>query len=89
MRGDSGNIYTDSRLVHQDDLCVRFPAVLVEGPDFQHLLHVYEEDGYWKVWLNTQDMEFTGLCIAVADTRAAAVAQATAVCLAVVAELGR
>lgn len=87
MRGDSGfvteEVAAQQRAAQQDDVCVKYPAVLVEG----HLLHVFEESGEWHVWVNTEDMEFTGLCIGVGDTRDAAVAQAVAVCEAVAAEL--
>lgn len=71
MFGSTGFIHQQA--THQDDVCARFPAVLVAR---RHLLHVFEEYGQWKVWLNTEDMEFTGLCVGVGATREAAVAQA-------------
>lgn len=43
-----------------------------------HLVHVYEQGGEWHVWLNTEDLEFTGLCIGLGPTRDAAVVQAVA-----------
>lgn len=61
----------------------QYPSVLVEG----HLLHVCEMHGEWQVWLNTEDMDFTGLCVAAGSTRAAVVAEAVRVFEAVVAEL--
>lgn len=61
----------------------QYPSVLVEG----HLLHVCEMHGEWEVWLNTEDMEFTGLCVSVAPTREAAVAEAVRVFEAAAAEL--
>lgn len=88
MFGSTGYLHHEALIEHQraqqqEDVCARFPAVLVNG----HLVHVFEEYGQWKVWLNTEDMEFTGLCIAVAETRDQAVAQAVAVCEAVAAHL--
>lgn len=61
----------------------QYPSVLVEG----HLLHVCEMDGHWQVWLNTEDAEFTGLCVSAETTRDAVVAEAVRVFEAVVAEL--
>lgn len=61
-----------------------FPAVLVDG----HLVHVCEyRPGQWQVWLNTEALEFDGLCIGVGTTRDAAVAQAVAALEAVVEHL--
>lgn len=54
------------------EACEAFPSVLVKG----HLVHVYEQDGQWAVWLNCEDCEFTGLCIGIGPTRDAAVQQA-------------
>lgn len=61
----------------QLDACDRasreFPAVeLLSG----QRLHVYEEDGEWHVWLNTEAADFDGLCLAVERTRALATAAA-------------
>ena len=83
MRGDSGFLYQDTIQAANDRACENYPAVSIEG----HLLHVYLQGGEWHVWLNTEDMEFTGLCIGIAPTRDAAIAQAVAVCEAVAAEL--
>lgn len=87
MQGHSGFL-TPERAAElmaekQDDLTVKYPAVSVDG----HLVHVFEEDGHWCVWLNTEDMEFTGLCIGVGSTRDLALAQAVGVCEAVAAHL--
>lgn len=60
-----------------------YPSILVEG----HLLHVFEQDSFWSVWLNCEDMPFTGLCIGTGATRDIAVQQAVAVCEAVAAKL--
>jgi hypothetical protein len=60
-----------------------YPAVLVEG----HLLHVCELHGEWEVWVNTEDAEFTGLCVSAAPTRDEAVSHAVKVLEAVVAQL--
>lgn len=51
-----------------------YPAVLVAD----HLVHVYKDSDGWKVWLNCNDMEFTGLCIGFGQTRDDACAQAVA-----------
>jgi hypothetical protein len=53
----------------------RYPSVLVAG----HLLHVFETRGEWEVWLNTEDADFTGLCVSVAATRQDAIANAVRV----------
>lgn len=53
----------------------QYPSVLVAG----RLLHVFEMDGEWQVWLNTEDMDFTGLCVSVGDTRDEATAAAVRV----------
>lgn len=83
MFGSSGFITEEEiarrRAERQNEVCVKYPAVLVEG----HLVHVFEEAGAWHVWLNTKDMEFTGLCIGVGASRDEAVAQAVTVLSAV------
>lgn len=79
----SNSVFVTAETVRQveqtNDLVDLFPPVLVEG----HLVHVFEEGGEFSVWLNTEDMAFTGLCIGVGKTREEAVAQAVAVCEAV------
>lgn len=49
-----------------------YPPVEVEG----YLLHVFQRDGEWDVWLNTEASCFDGLCLGVASTRDEAVRQA-------------
>lgn len=84
MHGNTGFIHRDPVVEDANDrACRLYPAELVEG----HLVHVYEGGGEWHVWLNCEDMEFTGLCIGIGDTRDAAVAQAVAVLEAVAAYL--
>ena len=52
------------------------------------LLHVFKEGGRWSVWLNCEDADFTGICVA-ADhcSRDAAIAEAVRVFEAAVEEL--
>jgi len=50
----------------------RFPQIIIRDCG----LHVCEIGGEWQVWLNTDDATFTGLCVAVGDTRDEAVAEA-------------
>jgi hypothetical protein len=50
-------------------------------------LHVCHMDGEWQVWLNTEDADFTGLCVSVGQTRDDAVAGAVHALEAAVAEL--
>ncbi len=89
MRGDSGFL-TDEMVVQRqvernDAISELYPAVLIDG----HLVHVFTEGREWCVWLNTEDTEFSGLCIGVGATRDEAVAQAVKVCEAVAAHLQR
>jgi hypothetical protein len=73
-----------SRTLDSNDQASRdYPSVLVAG----HLVHVYKQDGEWSVWLNCEDMDFTGLCIGIGKTRNRAVADAVAALEAVVAKL--
>lgn len=60
-----------------------FPSVLVDG----HLVHVFQRDSEWCVWVNTEDMDFTGLCIGVGTTRDKAVQQAVTALEAITAHL--
>lgn len=87
MYGSSGCLTTEEiarrRADRQEDVTVKYPSVLVNG----HLVHVYQEDETWHVWLNTQDMEFTGLCIGVGPSRDAAIGKALAVLAGVAFEL--
>lgn len=66
-----------------DEAREKYPSVLVEG----HLLHVCFIFDEWQVWLNTEDAEFTGLCVAVGATRDEAVESAVKVLEAVVERL--
>jgi hypothetical protein len=87
MRGDSGFVTDEIARLQatqaQEDLCVKFPAVLVAG----HLLHVFQEGDDWSVWINTEDMEFTGLCVGVGATREDAALQAIVVLEAIIDKL--
>jgi hypothetical protein len=50
-----------------------YPSSLVAG----HRLHVFKWDvNDWQVWLNTEEMDFDGICIGVGQTRGKAVAEA-------------
>lgn len=60
-----------------DDASERYPSVTITRA---HRLHVYEQGGYWCVWLNTEASDFDGLCLSVDEpTRAHAVAEAARV----------
>lgn len=41
-----------------------------------HSVHVYEQDGVWHVWLNTEIADFDGVCLGVGPTRDEAVSRA-------------
>jgi hypothetical protein len=59
-----------------DDASERYPAAVLPTGE---RLHVYEQAGEWHVWLNCEDADFTGICVAVAPTRDEAIARAVAV----------
>lgn len=48
------------------------PSIEVAG----HLLHVAKMNAGWEVWVNCEDMDFTGLCVGVGDTAKEAVQEA-------------
>lgn len=52
------------------------PSILVAGTN---LLHVCTMGGEWEVWLNTEDADFTGLCLAAGGDRQTAVTEAVRV----------
>jgi hypothetical protein len=60
---------------HNDASSNAYPSRLTTAGN---RVHVFERDGEWDVWLNTEDMDFTGLCIGSGETREAAVADAVA-----------
>src|SRR4051794_396920 len=62
----------------------RQPAVRLSTGE---LLHVYQDDEGWWVWLNTEVSEFDGLCVGAGTTRDGAVAAAVQVFEAAIAEL--
>lgn len=66
-----------------DEAEEQYPPVLVDG----HLLHIFKRDDEWDIWLNTEDLCFTGLCIGTGKTRDEAVAQAVRALEAAVEEL--
>lgn len=68
------NRYPSSITDQNEEAERAFPPVEVKG----HLLHVFQRDGEWNVWLNTEDMCFTGLCIGIGASRDEAVRQAVA-----------
>ncbi len=78
MRGDNGYLHGGNagggKTISQqnDEASEQYPSVLIE----RHLLHVYEQGGEWHVWLNCEDMDFTGLCLGLGATRDEAVEQA-------------
>jgi len=59
------------------------PSVLVEGA----LVHVCEMSGDYEVWINCEDADFTGLCIAAAPFRYEAIAEAVKTLRAIVRHL--
>lgn len=63
----------------------KFPSVALSTGE---RLHVFEmSPSTWEIWLNCEDSDFTGICVAVGDTRADVVAAAVKVFEAAVAEL--
>jgi len=63
----------DAAMRAVDAAIAEYPAVLL--PTGQRL-HVFCQGGAWDVWLNCEDADFTGICVAVQGTRAEAVADA-------------
>jgi hypothetical protein len=63
----------------------RFPSVNLSTGERLHIFEV--APGTWEVWLNCEDADFTGICVAVAKTRQDAVTHAVAVFEAAVEEL--
>lgn len=62
----------------QEQASTDYPSILVDG----HRLHICLTDRRWEVWINTDERDFDGLCIASAPTRAGAVAAARVTVLA-------
>ena len=69
----------NSIIAANDEASNESPSVLIAG----HLVHVFRRGRDWEVWLNTEDMNFTGLCICVGTTRSQAVTPAVAALTAV------
>lgn len=61
-----------------------YPSVLIEG----HLVHVCLNADEWEVWINCEDMDFTGLCIGVGLTRDIALKEALRALESIVEHLG-
>lgn len=49
-----------------------YPSVVVNGCT----LHICQIDGEWQIWLNTEDADWTGVCISAGHTRDEAVSDA-------------
>jgi hypothetical protein len=64
---------------------LRFPAVTLPTGERLHVFEMHTD--CWEVWLNCEDADFTGICVAVEKTRQAAIARAVAVFEAAVDEL--
>ncbi len=62
----------------QEKASANYPAVLIDG----HRLHVCETDRRWEVWVNTDERDFDGICIAVGSSRDSAVGSARVTLLA-------
>lgn len=86
MRGSSGFIHQqsvaslpepqqDAAMSHVDQAVDKYPAVRLSTGQ---RLHVFADanETEWEVWLNCEDMDFTGICVAVARTRQEAVTEA-------------
>lgn len=73
----------DAAMSAVDEAIARFPSTLVAG----HRLHVCQIDGEWQLWLNTEEAEFTGLCLTAGATREVVVAEAIESLEAVIATL--
>lgn len=51
----------------QADLSELFPSVRTAHG---HRVHVFEDEvGEWCAWLNTEDLDFTGLCLAIGKSK--------------------
>ena len=71
-------------LLEQDIASRDYPSVVITG---QRLHTFYNTELGWQVWLNAEDRDFTGCCIAVGETREAAEAEAATVLASVLGEL--
>lgn len=63
----------EGALAATDVASEKYPSVPVDGGCS---VHVFVMRGEWEIWLNNEDHDFTGLCLAVGDTRDEALAQA-------------
>lgn len=61
-----------------------YPSVLVGG----HRLHVFKEPDGWQAWLNTEDRDFDGLCIARGVSRLDVLIEARRVLMALMFHIG-
>lgn len=64
----------DAAMAAADYAREHFPSV----PVGHGSLHVCNYDGDWQIWLNCEDSEFTGLCLASCVSKQAALTEATA-----------
>jgi hypothetical protein len=67
----------DAAMARVDAAVEKYPAIELSTGQ---RLHVFEQDGEWDVWLNCEDADFTGICVAAGHrSRDAAIAQAVKV----------
>lgn len=71
-------------LALQEWLSATFPSVEVAG----HRLHTFESAEGWEVWLNTEDRDFDGLCLAHGKTKRDVIIEARRVLMALTYHLG-
>jgi hypothetical protein len=63
-------------LSSQDTASQDYPSVKLPTGE---CLHIFQMDGEWEVWLNTEVSDFDGICVGSAVTRDEAVAAAVEV----------
>ncbi len=66
-----------NNMLNNDSISKKFPSTLLK--DIGHRVHIYEDDGKWFVWLNTELDDFDGLCIGYRATYNKAVERAVKV----------
>ncbi len=57
----------------QDIASRDYPAMILSTGE---RLHVFKDEDGWHVWLNTEMVDFDGICVASAESRSEAVLQA-------------
>lgn len=59
-----------------EEMSERYPSVELESGVS---VHIYERDGAWSVWINPEDHDFSGMCLAHEPTKHGAIEAAVRV----------